>query len=210
MSVQVGSRPGCYSLPDHLSLLSAGLPFYLLVRFSVYLTLTHGMGAWSSLSGGILATIGLLCFYLIILSFWVSNKKLLIKLGGLVARVMVLGYSLFSLFYLSGVNAKSEDIQSVYRSMHPILRVAVSTVTLADNDLVITDIERIEEDYASQDGPPHQPGISPLPAGERLCACGGYPNERSWYSSECTASRLTRADGLPNNPACGYCRPPAC
>jgi len=123
-------------------------PFYLLVRFSVYLTLTHGMGAWSSLSGGILATIGLLCFYLIILSFWVSNKKLLIKLGGLVARVMVLGYSLFSLFYLSGVNAKSEDIQSVYRSMHPILRVAVSTVTLADNDLVITDIERIEEDYA--------------------------------------------------------------
>jgi hypothetical protein len=123
-------------------------PFYLLVRFSVYLTLTHGMGAWSSLSGGILATIVLLCINLILLSFWVSNKKLLIKLGGMGVSIMVLGYSLFSLFYLSGVNAKSDDVQSVYRSMHPILRVAVSTVTLADNDLVITDIERIEEDYA--------------------------------------------------------------
>jgi len=123
-------------------------PFFLLIRFSVYLTLTHGLGAWSSLSGGILATIGLLCFYLIILSFWISNKKLLIKLGGIAVSTMVLGFCLFSLFYLSGVNAKSEDVQSVYRSMHPILRVAVSTVTLADNDLVITDIERLVEDYA--------------------------------------------------------------
>src|SRR6056297_2128562 len=129
-------------------------PFFVLVRFSVYLTLTHGLGAWSSLSGGILATIGLLCIYLILISFRVPNKNLMMKLGGMGISIMVLGYSLFSLFYLSAVNAKSEDVQSVYRSMHPILRVAVSTVTLADNDLVITGIERIEEDYASQDGPP--------------------------------------------------------
>jgi hypothetical protein len=61
---------------------------------------------------------------------------------------MVLGFCLFSLFYLSSVNAKSAEVQTVYRSMHPILRVAVSTVTLAESDLVITDIERIEEDYA--------------------------------------------------------------
>lgn len=31
--------------------------------------------------------------------------------------------------------------------MHPILRVAISTVTIADGDLVITDIERIPSDY---------------------------------------------------------------
>jgi hypothetical protein len=96
-------------------------PLFLLVRFSVYLTLSHGLGAWSSLSAGILATIGLLCFYLIILSFWVSNKKLLIKLGGMGVTMMVLGFSLLSIFYLSGVNAKSEDDQRLFRSMHPIL-----------------------------------------------------------------------------------------
>lgn len=124
------------------------LPFFLLIRFSVYLNLTIGLGAWSSLFGGILPTMGLLCFYLILLSFWVSNKKLLIKLGGIGVSIMVLGFCIFSLLYLSGVNAKSADVQSVYRSMHPILRVAISTVTLADDGLVITDIERFEEDYA--------------------------------------------------------------
>jgi hypothetical protein len=40
--------------------------------------------------------------------------------------------------------------------MHPVLRVAVSTVTLADNDLVVTDIERFEEDYASMGLPVNQ------------------------------------------------------
>src|SRR6056297_3313240 len=123
-------------------------PFFLLIRFSVYLNMAYGLGAWTSLTGGILATILLLCIYLFLLSLKVPNIKLLLKLGRIGISIMVLGYCLFSLFYLSGVNAKSADVQSVYRSMHPILRVAVSTVTLADNDLVITDIERLVEDYA--------------------------------------------------------------
>jgi hypothetical protein len=72
---------------------------------------------------------------------------------------MVLGFSLFSLFYLSSVNAKNRDVQSVYRSMHPIMRVAISTVTLADSDLVITDIERFEEDYARMGLPVNQTSL---------------------------------------------------
>src|SRR6056297_2470003 len=32
------------------------LPFFLLIRFSVYLSISHGMGAWSALVGGITAT----------------------------------------------------------------------------------------------------------------------------------------------------------
>lgn len=134
-------------------------PFFLLVRFSVYLNHTYGLGAWSSLTGGILATIILLCFYLLLLSFKVSNKKLLLKLGGIGVSTMVLGFSLFSLFYISSINAKSTDVQSVYRSMHPILRVAVSTVTLAESDLVITDIERFEEDYARMGLPVNQTSL---------------------------------------------------
>lgn len=60
---------------------------------------------------------------------------------------MVIGFCLISLFYISKVNAKSPEIREVYRSMHPILRVAISSATLADGDLVITDIERISSDY---------------------------------------------------------------
>lgn len=122
-------------------------PFLLLVRLSVYLNLNTGLPAWVSLMGGIAGTICLLIIYLFALSFKVENKRLMMKTGILGSGTMVLGYCLFSLFYLSGIHAKSADVQSVYRSMHPILRVAVSTVTLADNDLVITDIERINEDY---------------------------------------------------------------
>lgn len=134
-------------------------PFFLLIRFSVYLSASQGLGAWTSLTGGILATILLLCIYLFLLSFKVKNRKQLIKIGGTGISIMVLGYCLFSLFYLSSVNAKSADVQSVYRSMYPVLRVAVSTITLADNDLVITDIERIEEDYGRMGLPVNQSSL---------------------------------------------------
>ena len=134
-------------------------PFFLLIRFSVFLNLNYDFGAWSSLTGGILATILLLCLYLILFSFKVSNKKLLIKPGIISIITMVLGFSLFSLFYLSGVNAKSEEVRSVYRSMHPILRVAVSVVTLAESELVITDIERFEKDYAKMGLPLNQTSL---------------------------------------------------
>ena len=135
------------------------LPFFLLIRLSVYLNIAHGMAAWPSLIGGMIATIFLLLTYLIALSFNVENKRLLIKFGIIGISTMVLGYCLFSLFYLSGVNAKSTNVQNVYQSMHPILRVAVSTVTLADNDLVITDIERVKEDYATMELPVNQSSL---------------------------------------------------
>jgi len=124
------------------------LPFFLLIRFSVYLNLSHGWAAWPSLIGGIIATILLLTLYLFLISLKVKNRRLLLKTGGVVISTMVLGFCMFSIFYLSSLNAKSSDVRDVYHSMHPILRVAVSTVTLADKDLVITGIERIEGDYA--------------------------------------------------------------
>lgn len=132
------------------------LPFFLLIRLSVYLNIAFGMSAWPALIGGITATICLLIVYLFIISFKTENKRLLMKIGSIGVSTMVLGYCLFSLFYLSGVHAKSADVRDVYSSMHPILRVAVSSVTLADSDLVITDIERIEEDYGRMGLPVNQ------------------------------------------------------
>lgn len=123
------------------------LPFFLLIRLSVYLNLNFGMSVWPALTGGMIATMCLLLIYLFVLCIKVENKRLLTKIGGIGVSTMVLGYCLCSLFYLSSVHAKSDGVQSVYRSLHPILRVAVSTITLADNDLVITDIERVAEDY---------------------------------------------------------------
>jgi len=132
------------------------LPFFLLIRFSVYLNLNAGLSTWPSLIGGIAATIGLLLLYLFLFFIKMKSKRRLITFGLAGVSGMVLGYSLFSLFYLSGVHAKKDDVKSVYRSMHPILRVAVTTATLADHDLVITDIARVRDDYERMGLPVNQ------------------------------------------------------
>lgn len=125
------------------------LPFYLLVRMSVYLNLAHGYSSWPALGGGMAACITLLLIYMLFLFQKIKNRKRRFQVSLGSAGVMVFGFCLFSLFYLSGVHAKSEEVRDVYRSIHPILRVAVSTVTLADGETVITDIERVLSDYGA-------------------------------------------------------------
>lgn len=123
------------------------LPFILLVRISVYLKLSHGFSGWVSLGGGVLATILLLLIYIFLLFRNFRNKKLLLHYSLAGVSTMVLGFCMFSLFYLSGMNAKSQDVRELYKSLHPVLRVAITSVTLADGDLVITDIGRDRADY---------------------------------------------------------------
>ena len=125
------------------------LPFYVLVRTSVYLNISQDLSAWISLLGGVGAAMVLLLMYLLFLTQKIKNRKRRFQysIGG--AGTMVFGFCLFSLFYISGVNAQNEEVRSVYRSMHPIMRVAISTITLADSETVITDISRISSDYAA-------------------------------------------------------------
>lgn len=123
------------------------LPFYLLVRTSVYLNLEYGYSGWLALGGGMAASVLLLLVYMLFLFQKIKSRKRRFQFSFGGAGAMVFGFCLFSLFYLSGVHAKSTEIREVYRSMHPILRVAISTVTLADKETVITDIERVSSDY---------------------------------------------------------------
>src|SRR5690242_20971807 len=44
-------------------------------------------------------------------------------------------------------NAKSEQIRAYYGSLHPLLRVGLSTLLVFDRDAVITDLGRRPEDY---------------------------------------------------------------
>lgn len=61
----------------------------------------------------------------------------------------MLAYVGYTLVYLSSVNAKSERVRAYYASLHPLLRVALSTWILVDRDIVITDVARRPEDYAA-------------------------------------------------------------
>jgi hypothetical protein len=49
--------------------------------------------------------------------------------------------------FVSRVNAKDDAVRSVYTATHPLLRVALSTLMLADREAVITDISRTPDDY---------------------------------------------------------------
>ncbi len=135
------------------------MPFFLLIRTSIYLNLAQGWNGWVSLIGGICVTIILLLIYVLILFRKAENKKTMLKWAVSGAGILVAGFCVYGLLYLSSVNAKSDEIREVYRSLYPILRVAVATTTLAEDNLVITDISRTPEDYARMGLPVNQSSL---------------------------------------------------
>jgi hypothetical protein len=60
---------------------------------------------------------------------------------------IVIAYSGYALVYVASANVKSEDIQAQYSAIHPLLRVAASSLILVDPSAVITDAGRSAEDY---------------------------------------------------------------
>ncbi len=132
------------------------LPFFILIRTAVYLNLDHQLNEWISLLGGMGATTLFLSLLFIFAFRKVKHKKVMAKLtlGGI--SMLVGGFIIYGLLYLNSVNAKSESIQEVYSTLHPILRVAVASTTLAEQDLVITDIKRTQEDYIAMGLTPRQ------------------------------------------------------
>ncbi|UCG87951.1 MAG: hypothetical protein JSW71_05245 [Gemmatimonadota bacterium] len=123
------------------------LPFVLLIRASVYLYLSRDIPTWLALGGGALASTILLTLCAAWLSKKLSGRARVKWLASRVVLPLVLAYCLYSLLYLSSVNAKGPEVRSYYRSLHPVLRVAVSTMILVDRDMVVTDVQRNRQDY---------------------------------------------------------------
>src|SRR2546426_1524309 len=100
-------------------LLVAVLPFLLLVRAAVFLYEREGY------------------------------STVLALIARRFALPVALAYCAYALIYFSSANAKSERVRAYYASLHPLLRVALSTLILADRDLVVTDLARGPESYAA-------------------------------------------------------------
>jgi hypothetical protein len=64
-----------------------------------------------------------------------------------VALPAVILWSGYSLFHLAQANAKTAGVKSTYTSLHPVLRLAVSSAIVADGELVVTDAKRTAADY---------------------------------------------------------------
>ena len=126
------------------------LPFILLIRGSVFLHTQYELYPWISLAGGAIATIILLALYFSFMYGKVTGKrggKGAFKRRSAIAMFFVIGYCLHGLFVLNASNIKHKEIQSEYRSLHPILRMSVSTILFLDKSLIITDAQRAPEDY---------------------------------------------------------------
>jgi hypothetical protein len=129
------------------------LPFAVLVRGSVFIY-EHGTRSvlLAVLTAGLL-TGGVITAYAV----WIArrlmrrgvrgSRALVMPVAKWVALPLVLFYCGYSLLYLASVNAKSEPVRAYYRSVHPLLRLALSTAILVDRDILLTDTGRLPDDY---------------------------------------------------------------
>lgn len=126
------------------------LPFIILIRGSVYIHSNYEYPAMLSLIGGIVITSIVLVLYFSV--FYGIFAKRVGDLGsfkrrGLIALLIVAGYTMHGLFFISTKNVKSVELKKELNELHPLLRIAVSTIIKIDSDLIITDASRVSEDY---------------------------------------------------------------
>jgi len=125
----------------------AVLPFLALVRVASFLYLHHHASPWLALAAGAGCTLALVTAYAAWVSHRLTGRVRLLALARRVALPLVVAYCGYALIYLSSGNAKSDRVRSYYTSLHPLLRVALSTWILVDRDLLITDLTRRPADY---------------------------------------------------------------
>src|SRR5437867_6309427 len=125
----------------------AVLPFLALVRVAVFLYEYEGWPTAFALTGGIACTAAVVTAY----GAWVwhrlTGQVRLARVGRRIALPFAAEYSVYALVYLSSANAKSDRVRAYYASLHPLLRVGLSTLIVFDRDAVITDLARRPEDY---------------------------------------------------------------
>ena len=130
------------------------LPFAVLVRGSVFIYEHGDTPVWVAVLTAAFLTGGVITGYAV----WLARKftkaggrhgrALIMPVAKWVALPLVVFYCSYSLLYLASVNAKSPPVRAYYYSVHPLLRLALSTLILVDRDMLITDTGRQPEDYA--------------------------------------------------------------
>ncbi|MDH3648035.1 MAG: hypothetical protein OEQ53_00035 [Saprospiraceae bacterium] len=126
------------------------LPFMVLIRGSVYLHEHMNVFPRLALFGGVALTFVLLFIYFTffygrLTGEWGSVGSF--RRRAIILVLFIAAYCGYALFYVSGSNVKSPEIAREFRNLHPILRLGISTVIFLDPTLLITDADRLPEDY---------------------------------------------------------------
>ena len=123
------------------------LPFLVFVRSGVGLYSQGGVSPMLSVIGAGMITAALLTAYAAWLSRRFKGRARAESIARWVAIPTLVAWVLYSLLYVASANTKSEEVRREYRSLHPVLRIAVATAIMGDGDLVMTDSRRVAADY---------------------------------------------------------------
>lgn len=122
------------------------LPFLVYVRAAVYLY-RHGAHPWIALIVSAILTLAVVGGAVILIARRLHRHPRVRTVVKWAALPIVFAWCVYAAFYLSRVNVKSDSVRAYYSAVHPILRVALSTIVLVDPDLVVTDMGRVARDY---------------------------------------------------------------
>jgi hypothetical protein len=123
------------------------LPFICFVRGAVFLYEDQNWGSWLAMLGAGLFTAVLLIIYMIFFYGKLTGKVGSVKNKLKLALFLMVIYSLHGLYFFSESNAKHSEVQKEFTSLHPILRISISTIIHLDKGLILTDANRQPEDY---------------------------------------------------------------
>ena len=123
-------------------------PFVVLIRGAVWLYADHGFSPWIALGVAVVATSALLMGYAAALTRRMSGSWSWSIWSRRVIAALVASYAVYAVAYLAADHAKSDEVRSQYHALHPLLRVAASTLILMDPEAVVTDLARHPADYS--------------------------------------------------------------
>lgn len=125
-------------------------PFVLLVRVAVWLHDHYAFQGWfCMLLGAMVAAVILFAYVNYLYDYYIGkalNTRVLQRNYAIVL-IIVLIYCFNSIWSISAANVKEADVRQEFRSLHPVLRLGISTLILIDKNLILTDAERKPEDY---------------------------------------------------------------
>ena len=123
------------------------LPFVILVRGAVALYSDGHWPTWLALLGSGAAMIVVVALYGAFASRRLTGRARVGWIVRWVAAPLVAGFLFRGLLFLDRSHVQGEAVRAEYRDTHPLLRVALATLELADDRLVITDMSRTAADY---------------------------------------------------------------
>jgi hypothetical protein len=137
----------------------AVLPFFVLLRGSTFLYSHRGWPSWVAVGGAVTLTLGVLTAYAAFLSKRLTGRSRVRFVATWIAAPLVIAYSAHGLLFLASVNTKTPAVRAYYRSLHPTMRLAISTFVILDPGLVVTDIHRTPADYAAMGLPVYESSL---------------------------------------------------